>query len=241
MQKYKTLIFDLDNTLIDNNRSMIYAFEQLLNFLQLPCTSAMKQDWLDFDSYYWHQWESGKIILPDSVQTLEDKRVYLRTNYFRDFFRKYKIFISFETALKICDLYYSSLGVDIVEIEGASTLLQSLHNNYEIVIATNGQTETAYKKLEKSNLLPYIENVVSSDQIGFSKPMPEFFQVLFERVKNKEKDKMLLIGDSLNTDILGGNRNGIDTCWFNPSSQAIQNNVQPTMTIQKLLQLKKEL
>lgn len=241
MQKYKTLIFDLDNTLIDNNRSMMYAFQQLLDFLQLPCTSAMKQDWLAFDSYYWHQWESGKIVLPDSVQTLEDKRIYLRTNFFRDFFKQYGIFISFETSLKICDLYYSSLGIDIVTIEDANQLLRDLYGIYEIVIATNGQTKTAYKKLEKANLLPYVEDVISSDQIGFSKPMPEFFQVLFERVKNKEKDKMLLIGDSLNTDILGGIQNGIDTCWFNPNQQPSPSEIQPTMTIHKLLQLEKRL
>ena len=52
---------------------------------------------------------------------------------------------------------------------------------------------------------------------------------------------MLLIGDSLSTDILGGNQNGIDTCWFNPNYEQAKEEIQPTMTIHKLLQLKRHL
>ena len=133
------------------------------------------------------------------------------------------------------------LGVDIVEIKNASELLRELSPNYEILIATNGNTQTADKKLEKANLLPYVEDVISSDQIGFSKPMPQFFEALFERAKNKKKETMLLIGDSLSTDILGGNQNGIDTCWFNPNYEQAKEEIQPTMTIHKLLQLKRHL
>ena len=95
--------------------------------------------------------------------------------------------------------------------------------------------------MEKANLLPYVEDVISSDQIGFSKPTPQFFEALFERAKNKKKETMLLIGDSLQTDILGGNQNGIDTCWFNPNYAQAKEEIQPTITIHKLLQLKRHL
>ena len=128
-----------------------------------------------------------------------------------------------------------------MEIENASELLRELSPNYEILIATNGNTQTADKKLEKANLLPYVEDVIRSDQIGCSNPTPLFFEALFERAKNKKKETMLLIGDSLQTDILGGNQNGIDTCWFNPNYEQAKEEIQPTMTIHKLLQLKRHL
>lgn len=241
MKKYETLIFDLDNTLIDNNQAMKYALTTLVTRLGLEHKEKEFEEWMAFDTDYWHRWERGQVILPKSVQTLEEKKVYLRTNLFIQFFKTQGVEIDFPTALFACKFYYDMLGVDIVEIENASELLRELSPNYEILIATNGNTQTADKKLEKANLLPYVEDVISSDQIGFSKPMPQFFEALFERAKNKKKETMLLIGDSLSTDILGGNQNGIDTCWFNPNYEQAKEEIQPTMTIHKLLQLKRHL
>ena len=71
--------------------------------------------------------------------------------------------------------------------------------------------------------------------------MPEFFDILYRTTKNKDKSTMLLIGDSLTTDILGGMKNGIDTCWFNPNNNELPKEYYPTMTINKLLQLKKKI
>ena len=84
-----------------------------------------------------------------SVQTLEEKRVYLRTNLFIQFFKTQGVEIDFPTAVFACKFYYDMLGVDIVEIENASELLRELSPNYEILIATNGNTQTADKNWKK--------------------------------------------------------------------------------------------
>lgn len=104
------------------------------------------------------------------------------------------------------------MGVDIVEIADAKSILQYLHRDDEILIATNGPTKSANEKLVKAELSSYVNNLVSSKEVGFSKPSAGFFNFLFNKTSNKEKDKILLIGDSLTTDILGGMNNGIDTC-----------------------------
>lgn len=133
------------------------------------------------------------------------------------------------------------LGVNIVEIEGAAKLLEELNPNYEILIATNGPKKAAINKLEKAKLKEYISSIVCSEEVGFSKPMKEFFDFLYDKTQNKDKKKMLLIGDSLTTDILGGMNNGIDTCWLNPNNIPTPKEYCPTMTINKLLELKKKI
>ncbi len=149
--------------------------------------------------------------------------------------------LDFNSAVALNELYCSMLGVNIIEIENASKLLQELYSNHEILIATNGPKEAALNKLEKSKLKSYISSIVCSEEIGYSKPMPEFFDFLYNVTQNKDKSKMLLIGDSLTTDILGGMNNGIDTCWFNPNNNSLPEEYFPTMTINKLLQLKKKI
>lgn len=239
MSKYETLIFDLDDTLIDNNQSIKYAFTIMINELGLEYNDELFSKWKKFDTAYWHTWESGKMIIPDSIKTLEDKITYLRANRFILFFKELEL--NFNSAVALNELYCSMLGVNIVEIENAGKLLQELYHHHEILIATNGPKEAAINKLEKAKLMSYISSMVCSEDVGFSKPMPEFFDCLYNKIQNKDKSRMLLIGDSLTTDVLGGMNNGIDTCWFNPNNSSLPDEYCPTMTINKLLQLKKKL
>ncbi len=239
MQKYETLIFDLDDTLIDNNQSLKYAFTIMIKQLGISFSNELFEKWKKFDTAYWHTWESGKMIIPNSIKTLEDKITYLRANRFILFFKG--IGLDFSSAVSLNELYCSMLSVNMVEIPNASKLLQDLHNNYEILIATNGPKDTAINKVEKAKLDSYISFIVSSEEVGYSKPMLEFFEFLYQKTQNKDKNKMLLIGDSLTTDVLGGMNNGIDTCWFNPNDVPLSKEYKPTMTINKLLELKRKL
>lgn len=239
MSKYETLIFDLDDTLIDNTQSIKYAFTIMTNELGLEYTDELFLNWEKFDTVYWHAWESGKMIIPDSIKTLEEKITFLRANRFIIFFKD--LGLNFNSAVALNELYCNMLGVNIVEIENAGNLLQELYHHHEILIATNGPKDAAINKLEKAKLKSYISSIVCSEEVGFSKPMPEFFEFLYNKTQNKDKSKMMLIGDSLTTDILGGMNNGIDTCWFNPNNNSLPEEYCPTMTINKLLQLKKKL
>lgn len=241
MKNYKTLIFDLDDTLIDNTASINYSFKCILKLLNIEYNDYLFLMWMKYDKEYWHIWESGNMYIPKSIQTLEHKITYLRANRFILFFKELNIDLDFDTASKLNEVYCSMLGVNIIEVENASKLLESLTNEYEILIATNGPKEAAYNKLKKAKLNEYITDLISSEDIGFSKPMKEFFDFLFNVSKNKDKNEMLLIGDSLTTDIKGGMDNGIDTCWFNPNNQELKGEYTPTIIIDNLLQLRKRL
>ena len=239
MQKYETLIFDLDDTLIDNNQSLLYAFTIMINELGIPFSNDLFEKWKKFDTAYWHTSESGKMFIPNSIKTLEDKNTYFRANRFILFFKE--LDLNFETAVNLNKIYCSMLGVNVVEIPGAKKLLQELNPDYEILIATNGPKDVAINKIAKAKLDSYISFIVSAGEVGYSKPLPQFFEFLCQKSQNKDKSKMLLIGDSLTTDVLGGMKNDIDTCWFNPNDVPLPEEYRPTMTINKLLELKRKL
>jgi len=79
--------------------------------------------------------------------------------------------------------------------------------------------------------------IVVSDEIRFAKPQTEFFDHLMEQLDYPEKNKMLVIGDSLSSDILGGNNYGIDTCWYNRLKVKNLSEIIPTYMITQISQV----
>ena len=222
MRKYETLIFDLDDTLIDNHESIKYAFKMMLAELKIPYTEELFLAW--------------KMAIPKFIKTKDEKITYLRANRFIEFFGN----LSYEEAIYLNDIYCANMGVNIVEVPHAKEVLKALKKYYEIVIATNGPKEAAFSKLEKVRINDYITKVVTPEEIGVGKPSQEFFDYLTMQV-DQARNKMLIIGDSLTTDIKGGMDSNIDTCWFNPAYTNLPKEYKPTMTINKLLELKKKL
>lgn len=239
MKKYKTLLFDLDDTLIDNAESIKYSFFCVTKYLNIPYNDNFGEIWYKFDTLYWNSWEDGNLFIPENIKTIEEKVLFLRTNRFIKFFEQYNIKITKDEAININNIYCNNLSENIIEIDNAPEVINYLSKNYELVIATNGAKAAANKKLEKINIDQYISYIVASEEAGYGKPTPEFFDFMLNKINKENKDEMLLIGDSLKTDILGGMKNNIDTCWFNKNNIDLLQEYRPTITINKLLELKK--
>ena len=105
-------------------------------------------------------------------------------------------------------------------IEGAAELIQTLNGRYHLALITNGLADVQYPRLARSGLESYFSAVVVSDEVGVAKPNPGIFDVAFERMNQPAKNEVLIIGDSLSSDITGGITYGIDTCWYNPNGQS---------------------
>ena len=238
MKKYETLIFDLDDTLIDNIESVKYAFKIITKELNINYNEELFRKWKKADDTFWHKWSHKELNLP-KFNSVEEEVTFVRAYRFQLFFNTLNL--SFDNAVDLNELYCDNLGVNIKEIEGAKELIKDLSKDYEISIASNGPREAADNKIKKLKLNPYISSILTSGEIGIGKPNIEFFNILFEKLENKDKNKMMLIGDSLTTDIQGGMNAGIDTCWFNPNNKNLQKEYKPTTTINKLLELKKNL
>ena len=69
--------------------------------------------------------------------------------------------------------------------------------------------------LTASLLVTHAGAYVSAEEAGDMKPSNEFFEKFFSKIQYYEKNSMLIVGDELDKDILGGIKNGIDSCWFN--------------------------
>ena len=103
--------------------------------------------------------------------------------------------------------------------EGAYEVLQTLAKTSQIAILTNGLQSVQRGRLARSQIKPFIREIIISEEIGVAKPHVAFFEVASARTGNPPKSDILLIGDSLTSDIRGGVDYGIDTCWYNPTGE----------------------
>ena len=105
-------------------------------------------------------------------------------------------------------------------IEGAQEVLDALRAKYRFAILTNGLQSVQRNRLAHSAIKNDIVALVISEEIGFAKPERGFFDAAFARIGNPPKERALMIGDSLSSDIQGASDYGIDSCWYNPDRQA---------------------
>ena len=122
-------------------------------------------------------------------------------------------------------------------IDEAPELVAYLYEKYDLYIVTNGVTETQHRRIKESGLEKYLKKIFVSEETGYQKPMKEYFEYCFQRIPMLDKEKTIIIGDSLSSDIAGGNNAGIDTCWFNLFGQEKPTDMKIDYEINQLSQL----
>lgn len=137
---------------------------------------------------------------------------------FKRFFAKENI-VAPVSPLDFSDYYESRLPDTVAFVDNAVEVLKCLKGRVKQYVVTNGASAVQHKRLEKSGLDLLLDGVFISDEIGYEKPSARFFEpVLNEALKFAERDEILIIGDSLTSDIKGGNNAKIKTCLFNHNS-----------------------
>ena len=102
---------------------------------------------------------------------------------------------------------------------------------------TNGTKLAQDRKLKNSGLIELLDGVFISEVIGVEKPMVGFFEKVFETIGAYDKSEVLIVGDSLTSDMQGGNNVGIVTCWFNPDEKANSTDLRINYEIRDLQQV----
>ncbi|MEH7611445.1 YjjG family noncanonical pyrimidine nucleotidase [Gottfriedia acidiceleris] len=225
MKTYKTLLLDVDDTLLDFGAAEKVALQSLFKDQKLPLTDEVKSRYKEINHGLWKSFEEGKISRDDVVNTR-----------FSTLFNEFGIEVD---GFLLEQSYQSYLGEGNQLVEGAYELLTSLQHEFELYIVTNGVSKTQYKRLNAAGIYPFFKDIFVSEDTGYQKPMKEYFQYVFDRIPNIELDKTLIIGDSFSADIIGGVGSGIDTCWVNPKMLSNDSDVVPTYEIQKLDELYK--
>ncbi|WP_141433939.1 YjjG family noncanonical pyrimidine nucleotidase [Bacillus sp. 03113] len=223
MKKYQTLFFDVDDTLLDFGAAENMALRLLFEDQKIPLTAEIEAYYKKINQGLWRSFEEGKIDRDEVVNTR-----------FSILFKEFGQVID---GVLLEKNYRSYLEEGHQLVHGALELITDLQNQYDLYIVTNGVSKTQDKRLRNSGLYPLFKDIFVSEDTGFQKPMKEYFDYVFARIPYFSVEKGLIIGDSLNADIKGGQRAGLDTCWFNPKMKPNDTGIISTYQIKKLKEL----
>ena len=239
MNRYKILIFDLDDTLIDNVENVRYAYTKTIELVGEKYTEDGFKRWFEIDKKFWRDWQDGLIELPSHLKDETGKK----SNEFLDWVRAQRVLIYFDNqvdlikAVELNNVFMNALTEVVIAIEGAHEVLKKLKEKYYIIVATNGPEIATKEKLSKIGCLDFVNEVLSADMFGYMKPRQEFFEAIQKLLNNYNNDEYLIIGDSLKSDVGFAMNCGFDSCWFNKNNEELDNSYKPTLTVNKLSDL----
>ena len=223
MMKYKWLLFDADDTLFDYGKAEAGALRMTFEQLGVRFDPAYLPVYQRINRQIWQDFEQGKI----SAEAL-------RTRRFELLFEAIGVSIDAE---RFSAAYLPNLATQSALTEGALEVVRALHGKYRLAIITNGLRDVQRPRLAQSAIRDYIADIVISEEVGAVKPEGAIFDAAFQRMGQPGKGEVLLIGDSLTSDIAGGSAYGIDTCWFNPEGKARRDGLVITFEIRRLTEL----
>lgn len=239
MKKYKILIFDLDDTLINNLENTRHAFKKMLESVGLTYTDEKFLTWKEIDEKFWRDHQDDKIKLPEHLKNEKGIKSPEYLNWLRAqrVLIYFKNSISLEKAIDLNNLYMNSLTEHVIAIDGAYEILKYLTTKYYIIVATNGPKVATKAKLQSINCLELVNEVLSADMFGYMKPKKEFFEAIKKMLGNYNHEDYLIIGDSLKSDVGFAMNCGFDSCWFNKDKEKLSLEYNPTMVITDLKEL----
>lgn len=222
--KYQHILFDADGTLLDFERAEAAALSETLIHFSLPDTEENRRQYSAANLEQWALLEQKAVT-----------RAQLKINRFANFCAQ--IGIS-RNASEMAEFYESTLAQKSFLMEGALEICQTLSRHCRLYIITNGFTRIQTGRFSTSPLTPLMTRIFISEEIGIEKPDIGFFNWVASEIPDFDKKIALVVGDRIPSDIEGGIRAGIDTCWFNPEGDPAPSDKKITYVISSLSQLK---
>ncbi len=141
------------------------------------------------------------------------------------------------SALELNSGFLQAMATICKPIDGAEDLLRALSGKVRMGIITNGFTELQQARLERTGLRDFFQIVVISEAVGAAKPHRRIFDHALSMMGDPSRDKVLMVGDTVESDILGGINSGLDTCWFNAHGKVNSIGVNPTYQVSSLKEI----
>lgn len=205
MMAYQWLFFDADDTLFDFPRAEEQALVSTFSEAGLPYNAGVLPIYHQINQQLWHEFEQGLVSSID-LRHIRFERLFSNLNLRAEvdkFSRRYLVHLANGSLL----------------LDGAEAMLQQLAGHFQMGLITNGLPEVQRPRLARSTIAGYFSFVAISEEIGAAKPDPRFFLAALSLANNPNPRSVLVIGDSLNSDIRGGMQSGLDTLWYNPRRQ----------------------
>jgi 2-haloacid dehalogenase len=223
LSKYRWILFDADGTLFDYDRAEATALEETFRQFGCPFEPEYVGAYRQINSQIWRAFEQGRIT-----------QERLRTRRFEQLFQVAGA--NLDPAL-FSATYLELLAAQTELLDGAEAIVRALYGRVDLALITNGLMDVQRPRLARSALNGYFGAVIISEEVGSAKPHPEIFETAFARMGHPRKEAVLMVGDSLSSDIRGGLAYGLDTCWYNPAGQPHPVDLAITYEISRLDEL----
>ena len=211
---YNVVFIDLDDTLFDFPKAERNALDKSIRYFGYKGDfDRIRRRYKVINDKLWEDLEKG---LTTTAKLKLDRFVKLIEECNLDY-----------DPQEFCNKYTEFLGQGFYLIEGAEQLCKYLKSKgYKVVIVTNGIKSVQHSRLEGSGIKDYIDDIVISEEVGVSKPDPKIFDIAMDKLGHSSKEDIIMIGDSLTSDMRGAVNAGIDACWLNMKNK--QNNMDFT-------------
>lgn len=223
--KYKAIIFDADGTLFDFDKAEKHALERAINDYEFEYDEKKHlAKYKKHNDSVWDDFENEKISSED-----------LKVERFRRFFE--------EMGMSIDPIPFSLKYMDYLKegsflLNGAKDIVERLHKDFKLIMLTNGLSSVQNVRIRNSSISDYFESIVISEEVGVAKPNAKIFTYTLKKLNNINKDEVVIVGDSLKSDIKGGNNFGIDTIWFNPFGKENNSDIIPRYEVRDFKEMK---
>ncbi|MBD5544906.1 MAG: noncanonical pyrimidine nucleotidase, YjjG family [Lachnospiraceae bacterium] len=249
MKRYETILWDVDGTLLNFLKSQDFALKKAFADYQLTITEATVSLYSGINDSYWKKLELGEITKEEVLygrfeslfQALLEK-IKTEQELPSKWFCKSDGILGKIKSMPIKEFqqaYQTYLGSVYFYQDDSLELCKKLHKDFSMYVVTNGVERTQRNKLQLAGFTEWMEDIFISEMIGMPKPDKRFFDACFCQMPNFNREKTIIIGDSLSSDMLGGNRAGIATCWYNPDNLPGREDVRIDYEIRNLWEVEK--
>ena len=220
---YEFLFLDLDDTILDFHKAERIAIAKTIREFGVEPTEEVLERYHVINKWHWEQLELGKLT---RAQVLE--------NRFGKLFEELGVAADKTACARA---YEHNLSQGHWFLPGAEEAVERLSKRYRLFLASNGTAAVQKGRMTSANLYRFFERVFVSQEIGHNKPSREYFEAAFAAIPGFAREKCLMVGDSLTSDIRGGINAGIKTCWVNPTHAPGREDIRPDYEIEYLHQL----
>jgi len=216
------LFLDLDDTILDFHKAERIALSKTIREFGVEPTEEILQLYHEINDWHWKQLELGKMTR-EEVLVKRFAALFDRLGRTAD-------------PAACTALYSENLAIGHYFMPGAQEAVAALSKKYRLFLASNGTASVQHGRMTSANLYRFFEKVFVSQDIGHNKPSREYFESCFARIPGFDREKAMMVGDSLTSDIKGGSNAGIKTVWVNPGHKDC-GEIKPDYEIERLSQL----
>ena len=217
MDRRPIVLMDLDNTILDFNTAERRALRRAFETIGLPYTDDVAALYHTINIRHWEMLEDG-ILTRAQVLVMRYEALYRELGIDAD-------------AERTQELYEGYLAEGHWFMPGSEEMLRRLRGKCRLFICSNGTQSVQEGRIASAGIAPYFEKIFISEHIGSNKPDARFFEACFSEIPGVDRERAIILGDSLTSDIRGGKNANILTCWYNPDRTENRSAVIPDYEI----------